>query len=170
MAIVVEDGSGKADAVAYASTSDGDAYFAARGSPSAWASASTTAKEIALVAATDHIDRAYGPRFSGDRSTITQRLGWPRAGVERDGIVLDVAPLPRELREACIEAAIRYIQNGAFIVDIDSPGTVIEEEVSVGDLSKRTKYAGGKGVGKQYPIVGYLLGPLLVSSASMERS
>lgn len=170
MAIVVEDGTGKADAVAYASTSDGDAYFAAHGSPSAWASASTTSKETALVAATDYLDRSYADRWSGDRWSTAQRLAWPRSYVERDGIVLDVAPLPRELREACIEASLRYLQNGAFIVDIDSPGSVVEEEVSVGDLSKRTKYAGSKGHGKEYPLIGRILAPLLVSSATMERS
>lgn len=169
MAIVVEDGSGKVDAVSYATVAETDAYFAVRGSPTAWTSASTTSKENALIAATDFLDRRWGRSYAGTRWTSTQRLAWPRSGVEIDGFTMEVAPLPRQIREAVAEAALRFLQDGALIPDLATPGLVVEEEVAVGELSTRTKWSGGKGQSKGYPVIAATLGDLIASADFAER-
>jgi hypothetical protein len=75
MAIIVEDGTGLVDAEAYASVAFADAYHAAMGATT-WADLSTSAKEIALRKATQHLDSAY--LYIAEKKTTTQRLEWPR--------------------------------------------------------------------------------------------
>ena len=85
MSLIVEDGTGRADAESYASVSVADAYHTARGN-TAWAALATTAlKEAALRKATDYLGQTYGLRWKGYRMTTTQALDWPRELVCRPG-------------------------------------------------------------------------------------
>lgn len=79
MALVVEDGTGRADAESLISEADADAYHSARGN-SAWTGASAI-KEAALRKAADYMEQAYRLRWAGYRTTNVQRLSWPRAMV-----------------------------------------------------------------------------------------
>ena len=76
--IIVEDGSGKADANSYASAADGDAYHAKHLYSSPWTSADPERKEIALQMATNVLDSVVD--WNGSRSSSEQALDWPRTG------------------------------------------------------------------------------------------
>jgi hypothetical protein len=78
LTLIKEDGTGKADANAYANAADGDAYHAGHLYATAWTAATTGLKEAALVMATRLID-AYID-FGGKKATSGQALQWPRAG------------------------------------------------------------------------------------------
>ena len=110
MALIVEDGTGKADAESFISVADADAYFAARG-VTAWAALSTAAKEEALRKATDYMQQQYRGRWKGWRNTAAQALEWPRAGVLDDDPMqlayLPVDQVPVEVQRACAELASR---------------------------------------------------------------
>ena len=73
-----EDGSGFADANAYADVADGTAYHEGHLYASAWAGASAGDKAAALVMATRIIDSQM--QFRGIRAVGGQALQWPRAG------------------------------------------------------------------------------------------
>jgi hypothetical protein len=90
MALIVEDGTGKADAQSYVDVAGADAYHAARGN-AAWATSTaedgtaTTRpaeeREAALLRATAFIDATYRDRFPGYRARgRAQALEWPRVG------------------------------------------------------------------------------------------
>lgn len=84
MAIVIEDGTGRADAEAYISVSDADAFFDARGIGGWVGVLATGEKEAALRRATDYMTQAYRARWKGSRINGTQALDWPRNFVQRD--------------------------------------------------------------------------------------
>lgn len=135
MAIVVEDGTGIADAVSYLSVADADSHHAARGNIR-WTDASVTdaSKEAALVKATDFADKFFGKRFIGYRYTQEQALEWPRAeAVDRDGYERFME-VPRELKKAVAELAVR-----ALIYDVlapDVPGSAPRQSMQYGDSSE----------------------------------
>ena len=76
LTLIKEDGTGKADANAYANVADGDAYHAGHLYASAWTAASADNKAVALVMASRLIDAEY--QFGGTRSVASQALQWPR--------------------------------------------------------------------------------------------
>jgi len=76
LTLIKEDGTGKADANAYASVADGDAYHAGHLYASAWTAATADNKAVALVMASRLIDAEY--QFGGTRSVASQALQWPR--------------------------------------------------------------------------------------------
>lgn len=162
MPLDVEDGTGRATAESYISVADADTYHAAHGAPSAWSASSTAEKEAALRAATDYIDRVYGPQFQGCRRTYTQRLYFPRDYVYIDDVWQDSSVLPRQLKEACAELALRSrTEANGLMPDLAEPGTIQSESVSVGSLSSSTVYMGGKSQIKQFRAVDFLIEPLL---------
>jgi len=76
LTLIKEDGTGKADANAYANVADGDAYHAGHLYASAWTAASADNKAVALVMASRLIDAEY--QFGGVKSADSQALQWPR--------------------------------------------------------------------------------------------
>ena len=74
--LIKEDGTGKADANAYAAVADGDAYHAGHLYASAWTAATADQKAVALVMASRLIDAEY--QFGGVKTTDSQALLWPR--------------------------------------------------------------------------------------------
>lgn len=159
MALVVEDGTGKTDSESFASVANADAYFTGRTGSSTWtASTSTTAlKEQALRDATDYIEETYNTRFRGRKSEENQALSFPRAYlVDFDGYAIDSDEIPTKLKRATMELAVRALGQD-LQPDLDNPGEISEEESTVGSLSKRVKYMGGKGNLKSYRVVRMLL-------------
>jgi hypothetical protein len=77
LTLIKEDGSGRADANAYAEVADGDAYHAGHLYATAWTGASADQKAVALVMASRLIDAEF--QFNGTRTTANQALQWPRA-------------------------------------------------------------------------------------------
>ena len=76
LTLIKEDGTGKADANAYANVADGDAYHAGHLYASAWTAASADQKAVALVMASRLLDAEY--QFGGTRANSAQALQWPR--------------------------------------------------------------------------------------------
>lgn len=76
LVLIKEDGSGKADANAYASVADGDGYHEGHLYATAWTGATADQKAAALVMATRLIDSQF--QFRGFRAHSEQGLQWPR--------------------------------------------------------------------------------------------
>ncbi|HEV2436496.1 MAG TPA: DnaT-like ssDNA-binding protein [Verrucomicrobiae bacterium] len=77
LTLVKEDGTGKADANAYADVADGDNYHAGHLYATAWTAATADQKAVALVMASRLIDAEF--QFNGTRTMAGQALQWPRA-------------------------------------------------------------------------------------------
>lgn len=127
MALIVEDGTGKAEANSYAALTTADAYFLLRG-VTAW-TGTDAVKEAALVRGTQAIDGMYNSRWPGLKSTQDQSLAWPRSSAwDLDGYPL--AGLPVAVINATLEAAlIELATPGALSPSLDRGGAIIREKV-----------------------------------------
>jgi len=154
MALIVEDGTGLPNAESYASVTEADAYFTARGQFDAWDAAED--KEVALRLAADHLTQAYRNRWAGSRATAVQAMDWPRVNVKMDGPsgVRDYRVIPRELKSAQIELALRALA-GPLIADL---GVEVKRE-TVDVIT--VEYVEGSERQAQYSAVDWWLEPLL---------
>lgn len=131
MALVVEDGTGKADADALISVLDATAYHAGRGNAE-WASATydESDRETAIRRATAFLSNSF--TWAGLRTHArNQALAWPRSGVvdqEGNGIKSDEIPI--EVSDACAEIALReLVTPGAMNPDFTSSDLVKREKI-----------------------------------------
>jgi Putative DnaT-like ssDNA binding protein len=157
--VIVEDGTGLANAQSYLSVADADLYFAEHSNPTAWTSALTPAKEQALKLATQYMDAVFKMRWKGIRKLETQALDWPRSGVnDRDGywISQDIVPVP--IKSACAEYAVRSLTNELFPdISVDS-GPLTEKRVKVGPIEVEKHFgSGGTLLYRRYSLVEKLL-------------
>src|SRR5678816_1654927 len=76
LTLIKEDGSGLANANAYADVAEGDAYHEGHLYATDWTAASGATKAAALVMATRLIDAYY--QFRGFKAHDAQALQWPR--------------------------------------------------------------------------------------------
>lgn len=159
MAIVVEDGTGLANAEAYISVADADAYFLARGN-AAWAALLTDAKEAALRLGADYMEGAYGQRWKGCRVSQTQALSWPRDGVCVDGYELPDDEVPLAVARANAELAVRA-SAGSLLED---QGAQVKSE-QVGLIA--VSYMDGARQAIKYAAVDAMVAALLNGSANM---
>ena len=105
MPLTLEDGTGLAEANAYADRTYADAYFLLRGN-TAWGALSTALRDEALIRATDYIDVRWGPLLRSTRLTETQALEFPMvAFYNRHGFLVE--GLPDKVRKATCEYAFR---------------------------------------------------------------
>ena len=109
LTLIKEDGTGKADANAYANVADGDAYHAGHLYASAWTGATADQKAVALVMASRLIDAEY--QFGGTRSVATQSLQWPREDCPDPdaGDMVAETMVPKAVVEAACELARELI-------------------------------------------------------------
>lgn len=164
MALIVEDGTAKADAESYASVAAADTYHANRGN-TAWAAIATTAlKEAALRKATDYMGQCFLTRWKGYRYSTTQALDWPRSMVPMPGgygvTYYATNAIPVAVINACCELALRA---SAGDLAEDTAQEIIREKV--GQLE--TEYQPGSRAGARYPAITRLLGPLLTGSGGI---
>lgn len=102
MALIVEDGTGKADAQSYASEATLVAFAAGRGIV---LKADTADKQsVLLTRAMDYLETLEG-RFSGSRTTTTQALAWPRKDATLRGVEIAETTLPAPLVKALCQLA-----------------------------------------------------------------
>lgn len=164
MALIVEDGTGKADAESYISVADASAYHSSRGNGT-WLTLlpSDAAKEAALRKATDYMLGQYRARWKGYRVGSTQALDWPRTDVSLDDgpmynmVAVDV--VPTAVKNACAELALRA-GSGALAEDLGQ-GVLSE---TVGPIS--TTYDKGSPEGTRYQAVDGMLMPYLNGSSN----
>lgn len=120
MALIVEDGSGLADANAYALLADANAYHAARANAS-W-TGTDAAKEAAIIRATELLDASYAWR--GEIATDGQGLRFPRSGLtDRDGRDIASDDVPTQIQKATIELAALLIAGAGVGGDFGSVAT-----------------------------------------------
>lgn len=117
MALIVEDGTGLADAESFASVAEATEYHAARGN-AAWAAlASDTLREQLLRKATDYMEAIYRTQWAGTRTKATQALSWPRYDVPLPDVLalgdvqqfVEWTIVPKPVKNACAELALRAI-------------------------------------------------------------
>jgi hypothetical protein len=104
--LIVEDGTGLANANSYVSLADADDYHLIRGN-TVWGTLGNERKTQLLILAADYITYMFGPHFIGKKAVSTQALAWPRISITN----MDLYGLgvPREVAEANAELAL--IQN-----------------------------------------------------------
>lgn len=121
MAIIVEDGTAKTDAVSYLSVTDANTHHTARGNTQ-WSALSDANKETALVRATDYIDKRFGRKFRGHKISSAQALEWPRsAATDNDGFAIGSGEVPSQLKKATAEYAMRAYLYNVLAPDVPAP-------------------------------------------------
>lgn len=172
MALVVEDGTGKANADSYQSLTDADAYHLAHSASTAWSGAAEAVKEKALRLATQYLDVRYNGLWKGVKFSDAQSLSWPRIWAEKndtyDSAYYDSDAIPQQLKEATNELALRVVNGDTLFADISKPGIISSTSISVGPISKSVSYSGGYDQVKKYPLIDGLVKPL-ISTGTLER-
>lgn len=128
MALVVEDGTGLANADAFVSLAYADAYHSARGN-TAW-TGTDEAKEQAIRRATAFLSNAY--RWKGERAQgRDQALAWPRSWVDDiEGHAVSATSVPWEVEQATCEVALRELTTpGTMTPDVTLTDRVRSEQV-----------------------------------------
>jgi len=139
----------------------------------AWASATTDAKNRALVTATQRLDRE---RFLGARTDDTQALQWPRSGVRKPDTYIntyavgfpfritedyfDDDEIPDQVKRSQVELAV-YLNNN--VDGIGLSGLEDYKSVTIGPISVVTNNYGAVGVDKIPPMVERYLTGLRIS-------
>ena len=121
MSLIVEDGSGMANAESYISVANADTYHSNLGN-TAWASLTTTVKEQLLRKATNYMVQVYRQSWAGYRKNDTQALDFPRIAVPLwDTGVYSYYPddeVPKEVKDACCEFALKA-NSATLAPDVD---------------------------------------------------
>lgn len=118
MSIIVEDGTGVANANSYISEADLTTFATARGVTL------TTSTETLLIKAMDYIE-AFS--FKGIKKERDQALQWPRLEVYIDGYYWDSDEIPQELKDALCHTAIAIDQSNDPLQDM--PRQTVAEKV-----------------------------------------
>ena len=110
MAFTVEDGSGVADANAYIPVAFADEHHGDRGN-TAW-TGTTPEKEMAIIRATDYVDKRFGMKFRGFKQSKSQGLEWPRlSAFDNDDFLFNgLDDIPRQLQKAVAEYSLIALQ------------------------------------------------------------
>ena len=147
--MVVEDGTGLANADALISVAYADDYHAARGN--AWAGTQTE-KEQAIVKATDYMNVML---WAEGRLTDTQALFVP----------FEVSAFPDAIKRACAEYALRA-RSAILEQDGEAGPPVVSETKQVADLQKSVTYstaASQRNARRSYPAADRLIAPYLAA-------
>jgi len=109
-AVTIDASVGGANSNSFVTRAEAQSYFEGRLGAGKWEPDSTelTDQDRALVMSTSRLDIE---KFYGNRVSLTQRLSWPRSGIVIDGVAVAQTALPRQLKEACFELALAYLQN-----------------------------------------------------------
>lgn len=154
MALIVEDGTGLANADSYVSVADADIYASAMGH-FAWTDVAVTVeqKEVALRRATQYIDAEY--TFRGSVLDPDQALEWPREEYSW--------PI-RAVVHACCELAVRGLST-ALLSDVDASSVKREK---VGQIE--TEYFDPQNGGQvRYAVVDNLLRSVVTAGRNTLR-
>lgn len=149
MPIIVEDGTGLANAEAYLSVAQFKAWADAWGK--SYVGQSDTVIEQKLRIASAYIDTLF--RYKGQRLVAAQAMEFPRDGlVDWSGIT--VTGVPTRVKTACAELVVKAFSEDLY-VDLDRGGRVTSE--TVGPIS--VSYAADAPAGKTFRFAEQLLAP-----------
>lgn len=138
MALVVEDGTGLADANSYVSVEFADAYFSARNVTS-WADLTTEAKEVSLIKATDYIDAKNAYRFTTKPINAEQALVLPRVFF-LNAAYNKIVGVPVLWLKAVCEYALIASSRDLFTPPSAGEKEIKSEEVVVGPIKTKTEF------------------------------
>jgi len=161
LSLIVEDGTGLANAESYISVADADTRHANLGN-TAWSLLTTQAKEAALRNATIYMVRVYRQRWTGYRvkiAPVMQALDWPRYGVEVDHFPVHYDIVPADIANACADLALKAA-SGDLAPDL-SQGVIREK---VGPIE--TEYNRGSPQYTRYRAIDMMLAPYLTGGSS----
>lgn len=161
MSLIVEDGTGLANAESYATVAEFKAYASKVGYD--LTGKTDTQIEQALRRATAWIDARYGPLFQGQWSTAAQRLEWPRAGAVYRCNEIASDEIPEKLKDALCEATWRELSDQGSLSP-DTGGDQIKRD-KVGDTETEFR-ASSSGFRPSVPAVDDLLCGLMKGRAS----
>ena len=163
MAFTPEDGTGLANANALIDVAFADAYFAERG-VAAW-TGDDTAKQQAIVRATDYVETRWGQRgrFKGavQFPDTPQALSFPRLYIGSDGAV------PVAVQKAVAEYSLRALTATLAPDPVAATGAQVEVvRKKLGPLETETRYSNGGNTSavifKPYPAADLLLKPYIL--------
>jgi len=163
---VVEDGSGKSDATSYISVADADQIIENFGL--SWVSGVTEdQKKIALNNAARYIDQKYYGGWKGFKGSGTQALQWPRFDVtDDDGWTLATTDIPALLKQAVVQMAVYFNNEGSVFPDADNPGKLKMERIKIDVLEFEEEYLAGTSGSEIAATIDALLSPYLEGKAS----
>lgn len=159
MAIVIEDGTGVADANSYATRAELIAFAALRGVTIP----DVDASDVHLIKAMDYLE-TLASRYVGTRTYETQLLSWPRTDAFFRDIDYPVDEIPTTLKKAQLQLAV-YSFQGIDLAPAVHEKFVISE--TVGPIS--TTYSQAVNTNSQpfFPLVDAWLSPLLTYGGAM---
>jgi hypothetical protein len=179
MAFTVETGTGIADANAYDTVANIDTHHADRGT-SDWTNFTTPEKQQAIIRASDFIDKRFGRRFVGVRSTKGQGLEWPRlSAFDQDGFLLSaIDAIPRQLLKAVAEYALRAAVCGILAPDPPLPVPKQDptdmgnrpEQAETGQLTRKREKVGPLEEDKWFETTSQVIGRNLAAGATGVKS
>ena len=108
---------GDTAANSYSTRDQASAIFDGRPGASAWASANDAKRDAALMEATLELQQRV--TWRGEKSSSTQKLSFPRSGLERDGVPVAADLIPTELVRATALFSDFLLAGG------ESPGGVL---------------------------------------------
>lgn len=152
--LIVEDGTGLANANSYISLADADTYFANKGTAGAqWAAPDELKNEYLVLAATA-LDDVFGRKYisylrSGDN--VTQALLWPRENVwNRHNRRIPAGTIPQELKDAQCELALMQQLGVNLYPEGRKSNNLLSESVSIGEISQSFTYQKQAGEQAEY--------------------
>lgn len=158
--LIVEDGTAKDDSNTYVHLDYADSYFAIRDNTD-WFTYNVGQRKAALIRGCIYLDQF---QYVGQKKTYAQALQWPRINVRVDGFDVPSDEIPKNLKYAQCEAALRALA-GDLGVDID-PGNITEETVDVITVTYSDYSNGGQ---KRFPTIERFLSKLTMSSGGSYR-
>lgn len=168
MAFTVEDGTGVADANAYAAIAYVDTYHSDRGNTD-WTGVDAV-KQAAIIKATDYIDRRFV--FKGVKEFTTNDLAFPRTYLyDRGGNLVE--GIPAKLAMAVAEYARIALSQELFqnpVIDETGLRRIALRE-KVGPIETETKYAETNQIQilKPYPVADRLLSEFILDAGRAIR-
>ena len=166
MAVVIDATVGGVNANSYLSLVDAQSMIdgmVLSADVTAWGTATTDAKNRALVSAAQRLDRE---RFFGARSNDDQAMQWPRTGVRKPDTYINTyavgfpfrittdyftdEEIPDQVKRAQVELAV-YLNNNTDGISLS--GLEDYKSVSIGSISVTTNTTGAVGADKIPPMV-----------------
>lgn len=169
MALVVEDGTGLADADSYVAVADVTSYltqYHPAADVTTWTALTTAEQERCCRYAARWTDSTYGSRLPGCRINATMARLFPRLQAQDwEGYAIEDDDVPTCWLQANCEMAFRVGQGDDPLADVTESSTVMSESVTVGPITVSEQYQSGKNVVKRYPVIDRLLSRLFGSGS-----
>lgn len=143
MALIIEDGTGKADASSYDSIENINAYLLARGKITETETEGVYTPEITettAIYATQSLDNLYEPTLQGERAVDGQALAFPRTGIVMFGRDVALNTVPLRIKNAIAEMCL-LIASGVDVSPIIETGIKRKFE-KVGPITEETEFSG----------------------------